>query len=79
MVLLDDVGARPQSAPASPTAAGPTGGTPEKPVGTVCIAWAGKKREAVGVSAEHLFTGDRESVRRQAVAAALQGVLDFIR
>ncbi len=57
--------------------AGPSGGTPEKPVGTVCFAWAGKKRETV--SAKHHFSGDRESVRRQAVNAALQGVLDFIR
>src|SRR5512134_1127014 len=57
--------------------AGPSGGTPEKPVGTVCFAWAGKKRDTV--SAKHQFSGDRESVRRQAVAAALQGVQDFIR
>ena len=57
--------------------AGPTGGTPEKPVGTVCFAWAGKKRDTV--SAKHLFTGDREGIRRQAVATALQGLLDFLR
>jgi nicotinamide-nucleotide amidase len=57
--------------------AGPSGGTPEKPVGTVCIAWAAKKRESV--TAKHLFTGDRENVRRQSVIAALQGLLEFIR
>jgi nicotinamide-nucleotide amidase len=57
--------------------AGPSGGTPEKPVGTVCFAWAGKKRDTV--SAKHQYSGDREGVRRQAVAAALQGVLEFIR
>jgi nicotinamide-nucleotide amidase len=57
--------------------AGPTGGTPEKPVGTVCFAWAGKKRDTV--SAKHQFNGDREGIRRQAVATALQGLLDFLR
>jgi len=57
--------------------AGPSGGTPEKPVGTVCFAWAGKKRDTQ--SRKQVFSGDREGVRRQAVAAALQGALDFIR
>jgi len=56
--------------------AGPTGGTPEKPVGTVCLAWAGKKRETK--SARHIFSGDREAVRRQAVATALRGLLDYL-
>ncbi|HYA30723.1 MAG TPA: CinA family protein [Acidobacteriota bacterium] len=56
--------------------AGPTGGTPEKPVGTVCFAWAGRKRDTV--SAKHLFTGDREGIRRQAVTTALQGLLDYL-
>ena len=57
--------------------AGPTGGTPEKPVGTVCFAWAGKKRDTV--TARHFFGGDREGIRRQAVNAALQGLLEFLR
>jgi nicotinamide-nucleotide amidase len=56
--------------------AGPTGGTPEKPVGTVCFAWAGKKRDTA--SARHVFSGDRDAVRRQAVQAALQGLLDYL-
>jgi nicotinamide-nucleotide amidase len=56
--------------------AGPSGGTPEKPVGTVCFAWAGKKRDTV--SAKRQFSGDREGVRRQAVAAALQGLLEYL-
>ncbi len=56
--------------------AGPSGGTPEKPVGTVCFAWAGKKRDTL--SRKHVFTGDREAVRRQAVVMALQGLLDFL-
>jgi nicotinamide-nucleotide amidase len=52
--------------------AGPAGGTEEKPVGTVCFAWAhGQKLE----SATHRLAGDRESVRRQSVILALEGVL----
>lgn len=56
--------------------AGPGGGTPAKPVGMVCFAWAAKGL-ATRSRTEH-FTGDRESVRRQSVMRALQGVLDVI-
>jgi nicotinamide-nucleotide amidase len=56
--------------------AGPSGGTPEKPVGTVWFAWAGNRRETE--SRRESFSGDREAVRRQAVATALQGLLDFL-
>ena len=53
--------------------AGPTGGMPDKPVGTVWIAW---KRRGGYASAEVLhFDGDREAVRRQTVAKALEGLL----
>lgn len=52
--------------------AGPTGGTAQKPVGTVCIAWAGQG----GVqSRSYRFEGDRAAVRQQAVEAALAGLL----
>lgn len=53
--------------------AGPDGGSEGKPVGTVWLAWAGP-----GVQLRSRlfhFTGDRESIRRQSVAAALEGVL----
>ncbi len=58
--------------------AGPGGGTKEKPVGLVCFAWAQKRTaEAPRVwSSHHVFTGDRDAVRRQAVATALQELLD---
>lgn len=55
--------------------AGPTGGTPEKPVGTVWVAW---KRRGRYPTAEVLhLDGDREAIRRQTVARALLGLLDL--
>ena len=54
--------------------AGPTGGTPEKPVGMVCFAWA--RRNGATESKTLRFSGDREEVRRQSVIAALEGVLE---
>ncbi|WP_029889883.1 CinA family protein [Polycyclovorans algicola] len=53
--------------------AGPGGGTPDKPVGTVWIAWAGPDGS---VDAAHcLFNGDRASVRLQTVERALHGLV----
>ncbi|MCX7894150.1 MAG: CinA family protein [Burkholderiales bacterium] len=53
--------------------AGPTGGTPTKPVGMVCFAWAA--RGGAVQSETCRFAGDRAAVRRQAVAHALAGVI----
>ena len=53
--------------------AGPGGAAPGKPVGTVCMAWAA--RSGTGHSKTFHFDGDRAEVRRQAVIAALRGVL----
>jgi nicotinamide-nucleotide amidase len=56
--------------------AGPDGGTPAKPVGTVWIGWASRADAGVEVTARaYRFGGDRDAVRRQAVAAALEGAL----
>jgi nicotinamide-nucleotide amidase len=52
--------------------AGPSGATPGKPVGTVWIGW--KRRGGYARSELFHFRGDREAVRRQTVAAALEGV-----
>ena len=53
--------------------AGPGGGTPEKPVGTVCIAWA--TASGARIAQSFRFDGDRTAVRRQTVVAALEGVI----
>ncbi|GAA4863669.1 CinA family protein [Luteimonas vadosa] len=52
--------------------AGPGGGTDDKPVGTVWIAW--KRRGGYPEADLFHFNGDREAVRRQTVARALQGL-----
>jgi len=54
--------------------AGPDGGSPAKPVGTVWLAWADGDRV---FSERRHFDGDRESVRRQTVIAALDGLLQL--
>jgi nicotinamide-nucleotide amidase len=56
--------------------AGPSGGTPEKPVGTVCFAW-GQKDAGCEAQTGH-FSGDRATVREQSVQFALQGLLERI-
>jgi nicotinamide-nucleotide amidase len=57
--------------------AGPAGGTPQKPVGTVWIAWQRRGREALA-EVFH-FDGDRDAVRRQTVAVALEGIQRILR
>ena len=52
--------------------AGPGGGSPDKPVGTVWIGW--KRRGGYADAKVFHFEGDRDAVRRQTVAAALRGL-----
>jgi nicotinamide-nucleotide amidase len=56
--------------------AGPSGGSEEKPVGTVCLAWQStcgwRKVET------HYFSGDRAQVRQQAVHQALVTLHDYL-
>ncbi|GLQ96309.1 CinA family protein [Dyella mobilis] len=56
--------------------AGPSGGTPGKPVGTVWISW--KRRGGEARARLFHFGGDREAVRRQTVAAALTGIRETL-
>jgi nicotinamide-nucleotide amidase len=56
--------------------AGPEGGTPSKPVGTVWFGLASRHDAEVSVTAQlHVFVGDRELIRRRSVERALQLVL----
>ena len=56
--------------------AGPTGATPGKPVGLVWIAWASRGGDVQPRA--FLFKGDRVAVRRQAIATALQGLIELV-
>lgn len=56
--------------------AGPSGGTPEKPVGTVWMAWAWPS----GTRAKRFdFSGDRTAVKEQSVMAAINGLLGVVK
>ncbi|MCF6759338.1 CinA family protein [Pseudomonas fragi] len=52
--------------------AGPGGGSPEKPVGTVWLAWGAG--DEVSSERRH-FPGNRDEVRQQTVIAALEGLI----
>jgi len=53
--------------------AGPSGGSADKPVGTVCFAWAGP----AGVTTERkLLAGGRDEVRAESTKVALEGLID---
>lgn len=56
--------------------AGPDGGSPKKPVGTVMLAW-GEKGGTIASRTMH-FAGDRDAVRRQTVIAALEGIVSLL-
>lgn len=56
--------------------AGPAGGSADKPVGTVCFAWAGRD---LGCQAQtRCFSGERSAVRAQSVAYALRGLIHLL-
>lgn len=55
--------------------AGPTGGTAEKPVGTVWFAWA---TDGMVRTACHHIDGDRDAIRVKAVRIALQGIVNTL-
>lgn len=54
--------------------AGPSGGSPEKPVGTVCFAWATKEGGCEAQTCH--FIGERGAVREQSVRFALKALLE---
>jgi nicotinamide-nucleotide amidase len=55
--------------------AGPDGGSEDKPVGTVWFAWAAP---GATTAERRIFAGDREAVRRQSVAVALERLLALV-
>ncbi|SKA05768.1 nicotinamide-nucleotide amidase [Oceanospirillum multiglobuliferum] len=55
--------------------AGPSGGSADKPVGTVWIAWGDANTQQ---SQRFQFSGDRQQVRAQTILAALLALIEFI-
>jgi len=60
--------------------AGPSGGSQDKPVGTVCFGWAIRYTagENITTCQTKLFIGDRQSIRQQATEHALAGLLQLL-
>ena len=57
--------------------AGPGGGSPDRPVGTVCIAWKLKDKQAI--RSTFLFEGNRNEVRYKTVVKSLEEAIDLIK
>ena len=55
--------------------AGPGGGSPDKPVGTVCFTWG---RAEKLISSTQTFSGDRASIRLQATEFGLRSLVDYM-
>ncbi len=56
--------------------AGPAGGSPDKPVGTVWIAVAGNGQT---LTQKYLFAGDREAIRQASMLQAIQNLLQILK
>ena len=57
--------------------AGPGGGTTERPVGTVCLAW--KLNDLPTSSVTEVFEGSREEVRFKSVSKALKEAINLLK
>lgn len=53
--------------------AGPAGGSPAKPVGTVCFAWLGKNQAPRSTTAH--FNGSRQEIRQQSAKTLIEGLI----
>jgi nicotinamide-nucleotide amidase len=69
------VNSRAQASVAVTGIAGPGGGSAEKPVGTVCFAWA---LSHIVIAETKWFAGGREAVREAATEHALRGVVTLL-
>ena len=60
--------------------AGPNGGTPEKPVGTVCFAWAfdDKTYDGKTISTTKKISGSRQQIRHLSVETAFRELLKLL-
>jgi nicotinamide-nucleotide amidase len=56
--------------------AGPDGGSKEKPVGTVCFAWAGS--DIASTTTTKHFSGNRQDIRKQSILTLLNGIKEAL-
>ena len=56
--------------------AGPSGGSPGKPIGTVCIAWGNTDMIESKI---FFFSGDRQKVRKQTIETSLKEMLKYLK
>ena len=56
--------------------AGPDGGSPDKPVGTVCFSWAGKANQIKTIN--YKFDGNRHSIRQQATSFMIKELIHIL-
>ena len=56
--------------------AGPDVGTQDKPIGTVCFAWASDHFATTSIQQQ--FSGDRRDIRQQAIAFSLHKMMALI-
>ncbi|QWD72629.1 CinA family protein [Polynucleobacter sp. UB-Raua-W9] len=61
--------------------AGPTGGSKDKPVGTVCFGWVIRNVAGTNITTceTKLFDGDRQAIRQQATDHALAGLIQLLK
>ena len=53
--------------------AGPTGGSKDKPIGTVCFAWTSTNCQPI--TATHHFIGNRQQIRQQSAKTVIEGLI----
>ena len=58
--------------------AGPGGGSPDKPVGTVWFAWASADPAHAAIAKRLSLDGDRDSIRSHSVRVALEGLKEML-
>ena len=79
LVAASDASGRKGYALAVTGLAGPGGGTPQLPVGTVCIGCADNEYTSSVYAEKYLFSGTRDTIREQTYTAAMQMLLQQLK
>ena len=79
LVAASDASGRKGYALAVTGLAGPGGGTPQLPVGTVCIGCVDNEYTSSVYAEKYLFSGTRDTIREQTYTAAMQMLLQQLK